>query len=75
MRETENIPPGRRNVLDGKIMNLYLLPVAEVAKCFDDTFLIKHPREYNTFNGLESVLSCVSSDLYFDAVDSHRNRS
>jgi hypothetical protein len=66
--------PSILNKIDDKVNNPYLFPVAEIARCFEDASPIKNHFEYNPLYDFEHMLSCISSDLYSDALESHKNR-
>ncbi len=68
------VPKELRNTLDEDAANPYQYPVAKIAKCYDDASPAKHRLEYNRFHGFESVLSCISDDLYHDTMDSSKKR-
>ncbi len=63
-----------RNTLDDDMIKPFMSPVAEIAKCYDDASPIKHHLEYNRSHDFDSVLSCISDDLYSNATSQWRAR-
>jgi hypothetical protein len=67
-------PKDSRNTLDDDMINPFLFPVAEIARCYDSASPIKNQLEYNRLHDFESILSCISDDLYHDAMASSKIR-
>lgn len=63
------------NTLDDDMIEPFMSPVAEIAKCYDNASPIKNHLEYNRSHDFdfESVLSCISDDLYSNAIASRKN--
>ncbi len=61
------------NTLDDDMIKPFMLTVAEIAKCYDNASPSKNHLEYNRSHDFESVLSCISDDLYSNAIASNKN--